>query len=59
LKTNLNQIHGIFDKEFLKQLNDTYIGEHVVAALKSLGFEDYIAEVQEVFDDHQKQLKAN
>lgn len=30
-----------------------------MAALKSLGFEEYIAEVQEVFDDHSKQLKVS
>ncbi|KAI9252907.1 histone-fold-containing protein [Phascolomyces articulosus] len=35
----------------------TIAGEHVVAALQALGFDDYVEEVDEVYKEHKKQQK--
>ncbi|KAI8137295.1 histone-fold-containing protein [Fennellomyces sp. T-0311] len=35
----------------------TIAGEHVVAALRALGFDDYVEEVDEVYKEHKKQQK--
>ncbi|KAI8376407.1 histone-fold-containing protein [Radiomyces spectabilis] len=40
-----------------KETKKTIAGEHVVAALQALGFEDYVEEVDEVFKEHKKQQK--
>ncbi|KAJ3333404.1 negative cofactor 2 transcription regulator complex subunit ncb2 [Blyttiomyces sp. JEL0837] len=40
-----------------KDAKKTIAGEHVLAALKALGFEEYIAEVTEVYEDHNKEIK--
>ncbi|KAJ1569426.1 negative cofactor 2 transcription regulator complex subunit ncb2 [Cladochytrium tenue] len=36
----------------------TIAGEHVITALKNLGFEEYIEELNEVLEDHAKQSKV-
>ncbi|KAJ3216532.1 negative cofactor 2 transcription regulator complex subunit ncb2 [Dinochytrium kinnereticum] len=40
-----------------KDAKKTIAGEHVIAALKTLGFDEYVAEVTEVYEEHAKQLK--
>ncbi|KAG0172088.1 negative cofactor 2 transcription regulator complex subunit ncb2 [Apophysomyces sp. BC1034] len=40
-----------------RETKKTIAGEHVVAALQALGFEDYVEEVDEVFKEHKKQQK--
>jgi len=35
----------------------TIAPEHIITALKKLGFEDYVAEVEDVLKDHKKQQK--
>ncbi|KAG2203103.1 histone-fold-containing protein [Mucor mucedo] len=40
-----------------KETKKTIAGEHVVAALKTLGFEEYVEEVDDVFQEHKKQQK--
>ncbi|ORZ01367.1 histone-fold-containing protein [Syncephalastrum racemosum] len=40
-----------------KETKKTIAGEHVVAALQTLGFEEYVEEVDEVFKEHKKQQK--
>ncbi|KAG1121653.1 hypothetical protein G6F42_012223 [Rhizopus arrhizus] len=40
-----------------KETKKTIAGEHVVAALQALGFEEYVEEVDEVFKEHKKQQK--
>ncbi|KAI8084354.1 histone-fold-containing protein [Gilbertella persicaria] len=40
-----------------KETKKTIAGEHVLAALTELGFEDYTEEVDEVFKEHKKQQK--
>ncbi|KAG2227241.1 hypothetical protein INT45_008485 [Circinella minor] len=35
----------------------TIAGEHVVAALQALGFDDYVEEVDDVYKEHKKQQK--
>ncbi|PHZ08851.1 histone-fold-containing protein [Rhizopus microsporus ATCC 52813] len=40
-----------------KETKKTIAGEHVVAALQTLGFEEYVEEVEEVFKEHKKQQK--
>ncbi|KAI8368933.1 histone-fold-containing protein [Choanephora cucurbitarum] len=40
-----------------KETKKTIAGEHVLSALKELGFEDYMEEVDEVFKEHKKQQK--
>lgn len=40
-----------------KETKKTIAGEHVVAALQALGFEDYVEEVDDVFQEHKKQQK--
>lgn len=41
-----------------KETKKTIAGEHVVASLQALGFEDYVEEVDEVFKEHKKQQKV-
>ncbi|KAI8621694.1 histone-fold-containing protein [Chytriomyces sp. MP71] len=41
-----------------KEQKKTITGDHVVAALKTLGFEDYLKEVNEALDDHNKLSKV-
>jgi Holliday junction resolvasome RuvABC DNA-binding subunit len=41
-----------------KETKKTIAGEHVVAALQALGFEDYVEEVDDVFKEHKKQQKV-
>ena len=36
----------------------TIAGEHVVAALQALGFDDYVEEVDDVYKEHKKQQKV-
>lgn len=40
-----------------KDTKKTIAGEHVVSALESLGFEDYVSEIKEVLSEYQKQQK--
>ncbi|KAJ3054083.1 negative cofactor 2 transcription regulator complex subunit ncb2 [Rhizophlyctis rosea] len=40
-----------------KEAKKTIAGDHVIAALKSLGFEDFVDEVMEVYEDHTKTQK--
>ncbi|KAJ3040622.1 negative cofactor 2 transcription regulator complex subunit ncb2 [Rhizophlyctis rosea] len=40
-----------------KEAKKTIAGDHVIEALKQLGFESFVAEVQEVYDDHTKSQK--
>ncbi|KAI8639649.1 histone-fold-containing protein [Parasitella parasitica] len=40
-----------------KETKKTIAGEHVVAALQGLGFEEYVEEVDDVFKEHKKQQK--
>ncbi|SAM01250.1 hypothetical protein [Absidia glauca] len=40
-----------------KETKKTIAGEHVLASLQALGFEDYVEEVDEVFKEHKKQQK--
>ena len=40
-----------------KELKKTITGDHVISALKSLGFEDYIDRVKEAFQEHSKSVK--
>ncbi|CAH1763465.1 17281_t:CDS:2 [Entrophospora sp. SA101] len=37
-----------------KEEKKTIAAEHVISALQSLGFEEYLSEVQEVFKEHKK-----
>lgn len=41
-----------------KETKKTIAGEHVLASLQALGFEDYVEEVDEVFKEHKKQQKV-
>jgi predicted ATP-dependent protease len=41
-----------------KETKKTIAGEHVLAALQALGFEDYVEEVDDVFKEHKKQQKV-
>ncbi|KAJ1975578.1 negative cofactor 2 transcription regulator complex subunit ncb2 [Dimargaris verticillata] len=38
-----------------KEAKKTIAAEHVLNALKTLGFESYLTEVQDVYEDHRKQ----
>uniref|UniRef100_A0A1D1XUF1 Negative cofactor 2 complex subunit beta n=1 Tax=Anthurium amnicola TaxID=1678845 RepID=A0A1D1XUF1_9ARAE len=40
-----------------KEAKKTIAAEHVITALQTLGFEDYLSEVQEVFKEHKKLQK--
>ncbi|KAG0746158.1 hypothetical protein G6F16_005897 [Rhizopus arrhizus] len=40
-----------------KETKKTIAGEHIVAALQALGFEEYVEEVEDVFKEHKKQQK--
>ncbi|ORZ17969.1 histone-fold-containing protein [Absidia repens] len=40
-----------------KETKKTIAGEHVLASLKALGYEDYVEEVDDVFKEHKKQQK--
>lgn len=50
-----SESNEICDKETKK----TIAGEHVIAALQTLGFEEYVEEVEEVYKDHKKQQKVH
>ncbi|CAO3666856.1 unnamed protein product [Rhizopus stolonifer] len=41
-----------------KETKKTIAGEHVISALQTLGFEEYVEEVEEVYKDHKKQQKV-
>jgi predicted ATP-dependent protease len=41
-----------------KETKKTIAGEHVISALQTLGFEDYVEEVDEVYKEHKKQQKV-
>ncbi|CAO3598577.1 unnamed protein product [Absidia cylindrospora] len=41
-----------------KETKKTIAGEHVLASLKALGYEDYVEEVDDVFKEHKKQQKV-
>ncbi|TPX33909.1 hypothetical protein SmJEL517_g03389 [Synchytrium microbalum] len=49
------EANEISEKEGRKTINP----EHVIAALKSLGFDDYIPEIQQVYDDTQNTMKQD
>ncbi|KAI9302026.1 histone-fold-containing protein [Cunninghamella echinulata] len=40
-----------------KETKKTIAGEHVIASLQALGFEDYVEEVDDVFKEHKRQQK--
>ena len=42
-----------------KEAKKTIAAEHVVRALKDLGFEDYIEQIQEVAQEHKEHQKVN
>ncbi|KAJ1918105.1 negative cofactor 2 transcription regulator complex subunit ncb2 [Mycoemilia scoparia] len=42
-----------------KESKKTIAPEHVLSALKDLGFEKYIEEVKEAYEEHQKQQKKD
>ncbi|KAJ1339914.1 hypothetical protein BSLG_005449 [Batrachochytrium salamandrivorans] len=48
-----SEANEISEREARKTIN----GEHVVAALKNLGFDEYITEMDEVQNDHQRNVK--
>ncbi|KAI8142083.1 histone-fold-containing protein [Fennellomyces sp. T-0311] len=48
-----SEANDICDKETKK----TIAGEHVVSALKALGFEEYVDDVEEVYKEHRQQQK--
>jgi len=48
-----SEANEICDKESKK----TIAPEHIITALHDLGFEKYLPEVQEVYNDHKQQLK--
>lgn len=41
-----------------KENKKTIAGEHIISALQTLGFEEYVEDVDEVFKEHKKQQKA-
>jgi hypothetical protein len=41
-----------------KETKKTIAGEHVLASLQALGFDDYVEEVDDVFKEHKKQQKV-
>jgi down-regulator of transcription 1 len=41
-----------------KTTKKTIAGEHVIQALKNLGFESYLDEVKQAFDEHKKEQKV-
>ncbi|KAJ3134456.1 negative cofactor 2 transcription regulator complex subunit ncb2 [Geranomyces variabilis] len=47
-------IHLISTQACEKEAKKTIAGEHVITALQELGFESYIPEVQEAYDEHSK-----
>lgn len=49
-----SEANDICDKEAKK----TIAGEHVVSALRELGFEEYIEDVEEVYKEHRQQQKV-
>ena len=49
-----SEANDICDKETKK----TIAGEHVVSALKALGFEEYVEDVEEVYKEHRQQQKV-
>ncbi|KAI9091904.1 histone-fold-containing protein [Phlyctochytrium arcticum] len=40
-----------------KEAKKTIAGEHVLAALQSLGFEEYVQDCKDVYEDHLRQTK--
>ena len=42
-----------------KSNKKTIAGEHVISALKNLGFEDYVEESQELLKEHQQSVKQD
>ncbi|CAG8662064.1 10380_t:CDS:2 [Funneliformis caledonium] len=42
-----------------KEAKKTIAAEHVITALQTLGFENYLSEVQEVFKEHKKLQKKS
>ncbi|KAI7885797.1 histone-fold-containing protein [Lichtheimia hyalospora FSU 10163] len=48
-----SEANDICDKEAKK----TIAGEHVVSALRELGFEEYIEDVEDVYKEHRQQQK--
>ena len=42
-----------------KEAKKTIAAEHVVKALKDLGFEEYIEQIQEVAQEHKEHQKVN
>ncbi|CDH50105.1 histone-fold-containing protein [Lichtheimia corymbifera JMRC:FSU:9682] len=48
-----SEANDICDKEAKK----TIAGEHIVSALRELGFEEYIEDVEEVYKEHRQQQK--
>ncbi|KAI9489032.1 histone-fold-containing protein [Zychaea mexicana] len=48
-----SESNEIADRETKK----TIAGEHVISALKELGFEDYVEDVEEVYKEHRQQQK--
>lgn len=49
-----SEANDICDKEAKK----TIAGEHIVSALRELGFEEYIEDVEEVYKEHRQQQKV-
>ncbi|KAI9274286.1 histone-fold-containing protein [Phascolomyces articulosus] len=48
-----SESNDIADREAKK----TIAGEHIVSALKELGFEEYVDDVEEVYKEHRQQQK--
>ncbi|KAI9207066.1 TATA binding protein-associated phosphoprotein [Polychytrium aggregatum] len=42
-----------------KEEKKTILGDHILAALKTLGFEEYVTEVRGVYKEHQDQMKVD
>ena len=41
-----------------KENKKTITGDHVIGALKALGFDDYVDETKTVLEEHQKTIKT-
>ncbi|KAI8060511.1 histone-fold-containing protein [Gongronella butleri] len=42
-----------------KETKKTIAGEHILASLQALGFEDYVTDVDDVYKEHKKQQKQD
>jgi hypothetical protein len=42
-----------------KESKKTISGEHVIGALKNLGFDDYVQEMQDLLKEHQQSVKQD